>query len=137
MTTQAAFLAQVVSTLSVTGVNRQYTAPPASISTADMPLSFPWGFRRVQAPLTMQAHGGWPELYLDFVIVVEPWAQDTPPANYAAVLAIGDALDAALTGAVGTVGKGRLRWEIRGGDQVIEVAGIRYWGILATLDARG
>ena len=137
-TTTAAFITSIISTLSVTGVKRKYTEPPASLSTADLPASFPYGFRRTQQPMTFGAHGGWPELELDIFIACEPVAQNTPPANYAQVQAMADNLDAALRASLPlAIAKGPVTWEIFGGNQQLEIAGVAYWVVRATVIGHG
>jgi hypothetical protein len=137
-TTQAGWITSIVETLTVTGINRKYTHPPAALNTADLPASFPWGFRRRQEPMTFEAHGGFPFLTLDFVIACEAVGQSTQPANYELIQTLTDALDTALAGvAPKAIGKGPVLWEIRGGDVRIEVAGNEYWGIIATIEGRG
>src|SRR3972149_5468494 len=138
MTTTVAYLTSIVSTLSVSGVAREFTAPPQSLNTADLPASFPRGFRRRQRPMTFGTHGGWPEMGLDFFIAGEPVAQNNPAPNYALIQTMADALDVALAAAAPlAIGKGILTWEIRGGDVIIDVAGIAYWAIMATITGHG
>lgn len=136
MTTQADWITSIVSTLSVTGVTREYGEPPGSLSTADLPASFPEGFQIVQEPLTFKAHGGKAELLLEFVIAVEPYGQGTLPQNFTLMTTLADALDNALRTA--SAGDGTLRWEIRAGTRAgpILVADIAYWGVRAIIQGR-
>lgn len=138
MTTTAAFITSVVTTLSVSGVTREYAYPPTSLSTADLPASFPKGFTREEGPMTFQAHGGWPTLKMDFFIACEPVGQSTQPTNYALIQTMADNLNAALAAAVpGAIGKGKVTWTIRGGDVIVPVAGTDYWCVVAQLVAHG
>ena len=137
-TTTTAMITSIVTTLSVTGVKRKYTEPPASLSTADLPASYPFGFTREEGPMTFQAHGGWPTHTLDFNIACEPVGQSTQPVNYALVQTMADNLSSALAASLpNAIGKAPLTWVIRGGNIQLEVAGIAYWGVSATITARG
>lgn len=136
MTTQAGWITSLVSTLSVNGVTRKYTDPPGSLSTADLPASFPEGFQIVQEPLTFKSHGGRAGLLLDFVIAVEPYGQGTIPQNFSLMITLADALDNALRTA--SAGAGKLVWEIRAGTRAgpILVADVAYWGVRAIIEGR-
>jgi len=139
MTTYAEFITSVVTTLSVTGVTRQYPNPPTSLNTSDLPASFPLGFTVAQGPLTVQAHGGTTDFSIDFVIVTEPVELNTQPTNFTQIITLGDNLDTALRAAVETIGQGTLRWIITGGQPagIIEVAGIQYWNIRCLVEGKG
>ena len=138
MTTISAYITSIVTTLTVSGVTRKYTEPPTSLSTADLPASFPYGFRREQSGLTFRANGGWPTNEADFVIALEPVGQNTQPANYALVQTIANNLDAAIAGAApNAIGKSPVTWVIQGGNQQMTIAGTMYWIVMATITARG
>lgn len=136
MTTQSAWITSLVSALSVIGVVRKYSDPPGSLSTADLPASFPEGFQIVEDALTFKAHGGLGTLILDFVIAVEPYGQGTIPQNFTLMITLADALDRALRTA--TAGSGKLTWEIRAGTRAgpILVADVAYWGVRAIIEGR-
>jgi hypothetical protein len=139
MTTIAEIITAVASSLSVSGVVRQYTHPPVSLNTSDLPASFPWGFTREQGPMTSKTHGGWPTTRVDYWVVIEPVGQSTQPSNYADVQTLADALDDALADAISTVniGKSTVTWSIRGGNQIVEIAGGAYWGVVAQIEGHG
>ncbi|MGB7054831.1 MAG: hypothetical protein WBE28_05885 [bacterium] len=139
MTTHAEFITSVVSTLSVTGVTRQYTEPPASLNNADLPASYPESVQITQDPLTFGSHGGNTSFFSTFVIACEPAGLGTAPTNFNTIVELSDNLDTALRVAVGTIGQGSLKWDIRGGVVAgrIEVAGNEYWGIRCFIEAKG
>jgi hypothetical protein len=139
VTTHAEFITSVVTTLSVDGVTRQYAEPPASLSNADLPASYPESIQVVQSPLTLKSHGGSTDFFCTFVIACVPGGLGTAPTNFNKIVELSDNLDAALRAAVGTIGQGTLKWDIRGGvvAGVIEVAGNTYWGIRCFIEGKG
>ncbi|MHC4649141.1 MAG: hypothetical protein ACYTBJ_27125, partial [Planctomycetota bacterium] len=102
MTTHAEFITSVVTTLSVSGVGRQYAEPPESLNAADLPASYPESVQIVQEPLTLQAHGGNTTFHCTFVIACEPAGLGTAPTNFNLIVTLSDNLDTALRGALGT-----------------------------------
>ncbi len=131
-TTYAAFI-DALEALAITGVTKTFQGPPASLDTADLPA------RWVQLPkgsdklLTYQTSGGWPTLTADLVVALSPNAQDTQAGNFAAQVAMLDAVNAALRGA--NITKSGLTWEIRAGG--VKVAGVDYWAVIATVTGKG
>lgn len=137
-TSTAAFITSLATSLTVAGVIRKYTNPPGSLATADLPASFPKGFRRRQKPMTFQTHGGFPVLELDYFIACEPVGQSTQTANYTLIQTMADALDAALVAALPlAIGRGPVTWEISGGNQIVTVGGVDYWAVMATITGNG
>jgi hypothetical protein len=120
-------------------VERQYTEPPASLNNADLPASYPESVQITQEPLTLQSHGGNTAFRCTFVIACEPAGLGTAPTNFNLIVTLSDNLDTALRAAVGTIGQGSLRWDIRGGVAAgrIEVAGNEYWGIRCFITGKG
>lgn len=119
--------------LTVTGVTRKFTAPPTSIGTADLPAMWP-GLPRGEEPgMAFQDNGGWPAMFCDLVIALEPVGQNTQSANYAATVAMLDNLSTALRGA--NIGRASLRWSITANVQV-DVSGTPYWAVIATIEGR-
>ncbi len=137
MTTHAEFITSVVTTLSVTGVTRQYAEPPASLNNADLPASYPESVQIIEGPLTFGVHGGDTGFFCTFVIACEPAGLGTAPTNFNLIVTLSDNLDTALRGA--TIGQGTLKWDIRGGvvAGLIEVAGNEYWGVRCFIEAKG
>ncbi len=93
--TLAAYVADLAA-LTVTGVTRSYSAPPVQINTADLPCMYPRLPQLADNPVTACGQGGWPIHTAELVIMVEPLGQNLQPTNFAAVLALIDALQAAL-----------------------------------------
>jgi hypothetical protein len=139
MTTHAEFITSVVTTLSVSGVKRQYAGVPASLNAADLPASYPEGVQIDQEPLTLQSHGGNTTFRCTFVIATEPVGLGTIQVNFDQIITLSDNLDTALRGAVGNIGQGTLRWIIHGGADAgpIVVAGNEYWGIRCFITGKG
>jgi hypothetical protein len=89
--------------------------------------------------MTFQSHGGNTTFRCTFVIATEPFGLGTVPVNFAQIVTLSDNLDTALRAAVGTIGQGTLRWDIRGGAGAgaIVVAGNEYWGIRCFITGKG
>jgi len=136
MTTITAFTTALAG-LTITGVTRKYTEPPASVNTADFPISYPKRIEIVGEPLTFDYHGGWPTLRGDLIIIVNSTAQNTQEANYTLVQTLMDAADTTLRAAVGVIGKGPLTYSIRGGDTIVNLAGTDYWAIIISVEGYG
>jgi len=131
-TTYASFVAGLAG-VEIAGVTRQYTYPPPSLNAADLPASWAQLPRGESGALTFQANGGWPLLRADLVVAVEAVAQGQQSGNFAATLAMMDAVADALRGA--DISRGPLSWDIR--QDEVEVAGTRYWAVVATVEGRG
>lgn len=131
-TTYATFLAALAG-LSVTGVTKKFTYPPEALSSADLPAMWPQLPRGDDKPMTFGAAGGWPELIADLCIAVEPVGQSLQHSNFDTTVTALDNLGAALRGA--DIGKGTLSWTIKSAR--ITVAGIDYWGVVATVTGHG
>ena len=91
-----ASFASTLTGITVTGVKRAYTAPPAQISTADLPALFPRLPQGNTAIDTLGRTSGLLSMTCDVVLIVEPVMQNRATANYTASLALMDALDTAL-----------------------------------------
>ena len=130
-TTYTAFVAALAA-LTVTGVTRKFTEPPASIGTADLPAMFPNMPRGNEPTLTFQSAGGWPAMFCELVIAVEPFNQGTQAQNFALTLTVMDNLVAALRAA--DIGRSKLTWEIA--YNPVEIAGTAYWAVIATIEGR-
>jgi len=119
--------------LSVTGVTRKFTHPPASLATADLPAMWPGLPSGNEPAFTFQTSGGWPTLICDLTVAVEPVAQSTQSSNYDLMITIIDNLSTALRAA--SIGRSLLTWIITGNAQVT-VAGTTYWAVIATVSGK-
>jgi hypothetical protein len=95
--------------------------------------------RIVQSSFSFKAHGGNTTFYCTFVIATEPVGLGTIQANFDLIVTLSDNLDTALRAAVGTIGQGTLKWDIRGGADAgpIIVADNAYWGVRCLIEAKG
>lgn len=133
MTTLTQFVSGLAS-LPVAGVVRQYTAPPASLSTSDLPASWtqlPSGERGVASYRPSEFN--WRAYRAQLIVATQPFAQDTQEANYADVLAMVDAVMDALQNA--DICAGPLQWSVHVG--VVTVAGVQYWAVIADVEGNG
>ncbi len=115
--------------LTVAGVTKRYSAPPAQLSTAQLPAMWarlPSGTVEVVA---MDGGAGLPSFTCDLVIAIEAMAQNTQPANYAKGIAVIDALQAALTTEAleGVLDSWALRLDAEA------IGDTAYWVIVATV----
>jgi hypothetical protein len=132
MTTYATFTAAVAA-LSIAGRKRAYTSPPMQITTADLPASYPRlpsGGLNPDSLSTCTSSGN--RRVVDLVVVVEPMGQGTQPQNYAATLAIIDAVENALrTASDGGTITPWLEWTLSIAPVV--VGDTPYWAVTATV----
>jgi hypothetical protein len=119
--------------LSVTGVTRKFSNPPASLATADLPAMWPGLPQGNEPAWTFDGGGGWPELTCELIIAVEPVNQGTQAQNYAAMIAQLDYLCTALRAA--SLGRAKITWSVQANAQV-QVADTVYWAIIATVSGR-
>lgn len=132
ITSYATFTAALAA-LSVTGVTRKFAYPPASVGTADLPAMYPALPRGIEGGLTFVSNGGWPALFCDLIVLLEPVGQNTQSGNYAATIAMIDNVSAALRSS--DIGRAKLNWETITNVQV-DVAGTPYWAVITTVEAR-
>lgn len=131
MTTLSAFVTALQG-MSVTGVERNYSAPPASV--ADLPAMWVQMPTIEEGQMTFGKGGGWPLLKAQIVVAVKPTAQGTQDENWTDVLSMCDALRTALINARPALGP--VRWQpIRPG--VVTVAGLDYWAAIAEVQTNG
>ena len=120
---------EMLAALEVTGVQRRFSAPPAQLSTADLPAQWP---RLPDGDSNIATFGG--DMGLDSLRCEVAWAieavgQNTQPANYARCLQLIDGVQAALAGMVGNVVD---RWTLRlSADLVGQSA---YWLLVASVE---
>ena len=131
-TTYATFLAELAG-LTITGVERMYDYPPASLNTADLPAAWVQLPRGDEQVMTFQAGGGWPAMTADLIVATEPAAQSMQSSNHDAMVAMMDAVSTALRAA--KFAKGTHSWSIKSAR--ITVAGIDYWGVVVTVVGHG
>lgn len=130
MSSTIAAYVSALSGLTVTGVTRKYTEPPTQVNTADLPCMYPRIPELSDAPITACGQGGWPTHTAELVILVEPIAQNRQNVNFALVLSLIDALQAALQAAKPTTGK--RTWQIR--QEIVEHRpDTLHWAIIATV----
>jgi hypothetical protein len=126
--------------LTIAGIQRKFDGPPAGVETADLPCSFPRAAEGEEGPLTVQSSGGWPTFRGSLVIILEPIAQDTSPANHAKVLDMADNISAALRGVTPSsslpLGRGPINWTTT--LTANEIVGERqYWALITTVEGHG
>lgn len=131
ITTYASFVTALAA-LTVTGVTRKYSSPPASLNTADLPAMWPGLPRGDEPRMTFEGGGGWPALFCDLVIALEPYGGNTQLANFTATVAMFDNLSSALRSA--SIGRSGLRWSITA--DAVDVSGTPYWAVMATIEGR-
>lgn len=122
--------------LTVSGVSRAYTYPPLQLTTADLPASFVMPPRSDYAPLSTCDDIA-DEITCRLVIAIEAAGQNIQPTNYAAMLAMADALNAALKAGYTSLGA-LVTWSIAAQDvEPVIVGGSAFWGVTATVTKRG
>ena len=122
--------AQALAALTITGVTRAVTEPPRQVSTADLPLQFVRLPTGEESARTRDHPGGWLSITCELVIVLEPVQQGTQPVNYAATLAMMDAVSVALRAT--DLANSRNRWTIRG-DWIYLGGETVYWAVVASV----
>ena len=123
-----------LSGMTITGVTRQYTAPPATFNTADLPTSYPRVPEGANSMVTLDGGRGLHTATVDLVIVVEMVRQNSNPTNFSAAIALIDAMETAF--AANTITYGIDRWAIR---QNFEQTGPDTWAwqIIARVEGSG
>ena len=123
-------LVTAVSGMSVTGVTRQLSYTPNSISTADCPLSFPRlpGGGKPEIVSTCFASGRTKSI--DLVVVIDPAGQNTTDANFAATVAMADNLETAVSSL--SFSGHRLTYAISM-DTAVNTDNTGYWAVVLTV----
>ena len=121
--------AAMLSGLTITGVTKAYGAPPAQLSTAQLPAQWPRLPSGEMTIASLTGAAGLPSLTCDLVIAVEVIGQNVQPANYAKCLAMIDALQTALTTEAldGVVDSWQMRLDAE------QIGDTSYWVIVATV----
>ena len=131
-TTYAAFVSGLAG-LTISGVTRKYTEPPGTVGDADMPISYPRLTSQSNETLTIGQVGGLDRGTADLVVVVERYEVNSNAANFAATVAMVDAINTAMKAAIDTLGIDR--WEIRPEDVTIGTS--QCWALVVTVEASG
>lgn len=137
MTTYSAFVTALTG-LTITGVTRRYTQPPASLNTADLPAQYPMLPSGDERPITM-GQGGMPGAgqetqRIDLIIAYEPVAQNTNVNNFSGLLTLMDNARTAIK-AMSRPTRGALSWSMRMG--IATLAGVEYWVLVITFEGVG
>ena len=131
-TTYAAFVSGLAG-LTISGVTRKYTEPPGTVGDADMPISYPRITSQNNETLTIGQVGGLDRGTADLVVVVERYEVNSNAANFAATVAMVDAINTAMKAAIDTLGIDR--WEIRPED--VTIGQSQCWALVVTVEASG
>lgn len=126
--TYSAFLAALAA-LVVTGVTKRFTEPPAQLNSAQLPAQYvalPDGNANVA---TLTGSIDTLAVTAELRIAIEPLGQNTQNANWTKTVALLDATQAALVGAVDTLSLDE--WRI--GVKVESIGDAAYWVIVATV----
>lgn len=131
-TTYAAFVSAVAG-LTITGVKRKYTSPPGVIGDADLPVSYPRIRSMNNDTVTIGGTSGLDRGAMDLVVVVQKEDVNTNAANFAATVAMVDAINTAMVAAIETIGIDR--WEIR--EEDVTIGQSDCWALVVTVEASG
>ena len=129
-TTYAAFVPALMD-MTVSGVNKTIDQSPTQIAT--LPLMYPKLPTGENAVAAFSSAVGLSAATCEVVIVIEALRQNLQPVNFAAALAMMDALAAALETDAESIGIDS--WEMRVEQNVI--GDTAYWLIVATVEASG
>ena len=119
-----------LSTITVAGVKRQYTAPPSQLSSADLPAMHPQLPEHTQDVISIASNTGLFTAACELAIVIRANQQGTAAANFAECLTMLDALNSALIDNTSALNIDR--WSIR---QTAVAYGDAYWTIVARVEA--
>ena len=119
-----------LSAIAVTGVKRQYTAPPSQLSSADLPAMHPQLPEHTQDVISILSNTGLFTAACELAIVIKANQQGTAAANFAECLTMLDALNSALIDNTSALNIDR--WSIR---QTAVAYGDAYWTIVARVEA--
>lgn len=123
-----------VAMLPIVGVVRQYDEPPLSLNTTDLPASWPMLPTGIETPLAFCRSGAaFPGFNLDLVVAYEAVGQSRQIENFSGALVLMDAVACALRES--TLAKSGTSFTIR--MDIVAVAGVAYWAIIANITANG
>ena len=120
-----------LSAIAVTGVKRQYTAPPSQLSSADLPAMHPQLPEHTQDVISISSNTGLFTAACELAIVIKANQQGTAAANFAECLTLMDALNDALT--TNTAALNIDRWAMR--QDGVTYGDTAYWTIVARVEA--
>ena len=120
-----------LSAITVTGVKRQYTAPPSQLSSADLPAMHPQLPEHTQDVISILSNTGLFTVACELAIVIKANQQGTAAANFAECLTMLDALNDALT--TNTAALNIDRWAMR--QDGVTYGDTAYWTIVARVEA--
>lgn len=116
-----------IGALTVAGVKKTLAYMPDQINTVDLPLMFPVLPRGENAVTVLTGAKGLESLHLDWWVLVEPSAQNKPPARFAECVGVLDGLMAAFATST-AVDAYSMRMEM------IRIESTTYWGIVAEIE---
>lgn len=122
-----------VAGITIDGVTRQYTSPPATINTADLPASYPRLPGGDNETATLTYGRGLHSAVVELCVVLEPVRQSSNSVNYTAALTMLDAIKTALTSNASTYGIDR--WGIQ--IEIDRIGDVDYWQIVARVEGSG
>jgi hypothetical protein len=122
-----------VAGITISGVTRQYTSPPATINTADLPASYPRLPGGDNETATLTYGRGLHSAVVELCVVLEPVRQSSNSVNYIAALTMLDAIKTALTSNASTYGIDR--WGIQ--IEIDRIGDVDYWQIVARVEGSG
>ena len=123
-----------ISGMSISGVTRQYTAPPQQLSTADLPASYPRLPIADNQSVTLTHGRGLLTAAVEIVVVMEPYRQSTNVANFAACVTMIDSIETAIVANANTYDIDR--WSIA---LQVEEYGVErpHWQLVARIEGSG
>lgn len=120
-----------LSGMTVTGVTTARTAPPQTVNTGELPLSFPRIPEIKDGVAAFSGDNGLPVYTVELVVLVAPMASNVYATSFATCLTIIDNIMAALEAS--TVASGWNEWVIR--QEYATVGETQYWSIVARVEA--
>ncbi len=120
-----------LASITVTGVKRQYTAPPSQLSSADLPAMHPQLPEHTQDVISIASNTGLFTAACELAIVIKANQQGTAAANFAECLTMLDALNNALIDNTSALNIDR--WSMR--QDGVTYGDTAYWTIVARVEA--
>lgn len=133
MATSMASFVGTLQGLVIDGVKRVFLAPPASVSTGDLPALWLNSVGVNEAPAAKGRSVFWPTLRAELLLAITPTAQGRPEDSFAEAVQWADTLKVALREA-----------ELGIGITTVDVSVVTlaineksYWGVRANVEAKG